>query len=130
MKIELIETGRNGALTTYRIVGAAKAEDFPGGGYLWEVKGADIVGKESKAGLRKLYNWVHRQNAKAPEIDRSSPAANNRVLVAAGRYRVGDTISGKKITGLGREFYPNADQFALAGISPDYTGTVQYAYFK
>ena len=127
MSIQLIETGRNGALTKYRVTNVAHlADDFPGAGYSFRIDGDDIVGSGNKAGIRSLSNWVDRQNA-APVIRQSN---TGRVLVPAGKYAAGDTISGRTISGLGRDFYPNVDQFSVAGVSPDYTGTVQYAYFN
>ena len=131
MTIELIETGRNGALTTYRVKNAAQLEDeFPGAGYGFRIDGNDIIGSGNKAGIRRLNNWVAQQNA--PQAVKEAPAATNqprRVLVPFGSVKPGDELMGRTVRGLGRDFYPNVDQFSQWGIDPSYSGTVQYAYF-
>jgi hypothetical protein len=52
-----------------------------------------------------------------------------RVLVPAGKYKIGDKINGHSITGFGREFTPNTDQYSAHGIDP-WVETVCYAYFN
>lgn len=132
MNIELIETGRNGALTKYRVTNAAHLEDeFPGAGYSFSVDGNDIVGSGNKRGISNLRDWVARQNA--PRAVQQAPASAGtprRVLVPFGSVKPGDEINGQIVRGLGRDFYPNPDQFSQWGIDPSYRGTVQYAYFN
>jgi hypothetical protein len=131
MTIELTTTGRDGALTKFRITNAASLwDDFPGTGYSCDIDGDDIVGRGSKGDIRKLESWIARQSA--PQAVKSAPAATNqprRVLVPFGSVKPGDEIAGRIVRGLGRDFYPNPDQFSQWGIDPSYSGTVQYAYF-
>jgi|SRR5690625_1053978 len=130
MNIELIETGRDGALTEYRVTNAAHLkEDFYTD--MVRVEGNDLTGRCSKADLRKIRSWIERQNAPEAAARATAGAENTRrVLIPFGAVSVGDEIAGRTVRGLGRDFYPNADQFSQWGISPDYAGTVQYAYFE
>jgi hypothetical protein len=53
----------------------------------------------------------------------------NRLAVAAGTVQVGDILIGRMVTGLGKWFQPNNDDFySVNGIAPD-ADYVQYAYF-
>jgi len=50
-------------------------------------------------------------------------------MVEADSVSVGDQIKGSVVTGLGRAWTPNADQFSANGINPA-AEYVQYAYFN
>lgn len=130
--MELQITGRNGALTEYRIVGGAQhIDDMPELGYSYRADGDDVAGRGSKRDIARLREWVHATNLAAaksenPAVNKSAPG---RVLIAAGTRHVGDKINGFVITGLGAPWSPNADTYSAHGIDPaaDY---VQYAYFN
>jgi hypothetical protein len=132
MNLEI--TGRKGALTTYKIVDGLPAlesiEDIAFG-YGCRVEGNDVIGTANKAAIRALKAMVGRVNAaaaseKGKTININAP---KRVLVEAGTYTVGDTLHGFVVTGLGRMFTPNADQYSANGINPA-AEYVQYAYFS
>src|SRR5690625_5361394 len=95
MNIELIETGRDGALTEYRVTNAAHLkEDFYTD--MVRVEGNDLTGRCSKADLRKIRSWIERQNAPEAAARATAGAENTRrVLIPFGAVSVGDEIAGR-----------------------------------
>jgi len=76
-------TGRDGALTTFRIVGGAAFKDqAPSFGYCLSTNGNDLTGKASKDGIAKLRAWVESTKAEAAGLY-ETPAANERTIVLA-----------------------------------------------
>lgn len=78
--------------------------------------------------LRKAAAEQAAEAAKAETLAAQRANAPARVVVVAGRHNVGDTLNGHTITGLGRPWVPNADQFSAYGIDPS-ASLIQYAYF-
>lgn len=119
--------GRNGALTAFRVInGAAHKDDAPTD--MARIDGDDLTHSCSKKDLREWQTWVHQVNTLAARKTTASKSGNRRVLVEAGTVRVGDALPQGVVTGLGREWLPNADTFSVHGISPA-ASFVQYAYF-
>lgn len=100
---------------------------------VWRDYMADITATNNEIlAARKAYT-EKRLEAKEREANIEYAAMINknaprRRLVAADKYSEGDKLGNFIVTGLGREFRPNADMFSL-GITPD-TDYVQYAYFN
>lgn len=95
----------------------------------WTANGTTVSGYGAKKDVAKIESVVDRMNSITAKSESKSEAKIQRVLVPAGKYKIGDMLHGYKITGFGREFTPNADQYSAHGIDP-WVDTVCYAYFN
>jgi hypothetical protein len=131
--ITIERTGRSGVLTGI-IVNCDTEEQALQLAQLstyWRADGRKVLGHGAKKDVAKIKSVIDRMNmlsAKTENTSASKPATE-RVLVPAGKYKIGDMLHGYKITGLGREFTPNSDQYSANGIDP-WIDTVCYAYFN
>ena len=130
--IEVTRTGRRGALTGISIEcdSVEQAEGLASMSTYWRVDGTTVYGHGAKKDVAKIENAVDTINAEsAKKINATTAEKIERVMVPAGKYKIGDTINGNAITGFGAEFQPNVDQYSANGIEP-WVETVCYAYFN
>ena len=128
--IEVKRTGKQGCLTGISVEcdSVEQAEGLASMSTYWRANGTTVSGYGSRAD-------VSRMDAAVDEINRKQARAANagqkieRVMVPAGKYKIGDMINGNAITGFGAEFKPNSDHFSANGIDP-WVETVCYAYFN
>lgn len=122
-------TGKSGVLSVVRVSGVtiAQAREI-GIVCMFENDDGTLRGELNKRRVSAMRNLVARINADSTPAQTADEPAPSRIVVEAGRYRIGDVINGHAITGLGRSWTPNADQFSAYGISPS-ASLIQYAYF-
>jgi hypothetical protein len=82
----------------------------------------------NKSERSNLLAAIERINNPKP-VKSVANAKHDRVMVEAGRYQPGDKINGRVITGLGKSWVANPDQYAQHNINPD-VDYIQYAYFR
>ena len=130
--IEVTRTGRRGALTGISIEcdSVEQAEGLASMSTYWRVYGVRVYGHGSKKDVAKIESAVDTINTEsAKKINATATGKIERVMVPAGKYKIGDVINGNAITGFGVEFQPNIDQHSANGIEP-WVETVCYAYFN
>ena len=133
--ITIKRTGRSGVLTgiVVKCDTAEQAEQLAALSTYWRVDGKSVTGYGAKKDVAKIESVIDRMNSMNAKVENKSANKSaqhvERVLVPAGKYKIGDMLHGYKITGFGREFTPNADQYSAHGIDP-WVDTVCYAYFN
>ena len=133
--ITIERTGRSGVLTgiIVKCDTAEQAEQLAALSTYWRVDGKSVTGYGAKKDVAKIESVIDRMNSMNAKVENKSANKSaqhvERVLVPAGKYKIGDMLHGYKITGLGREFTPNPDQYSANGIDP-WVETVCYAYFN
>lgn len=129
-------TGKNGSLRTYEITGGTvefreQIADELRSGYGCTVHEDRITGKGGNAELDRIDALVTRYNQAIARMAVKSAAvqdnAPRRELIRAGSIAVGQTLNGRIVVGLGREWEPVDHSAIGAHPSWDY---VQYAYFS
>tara|TARA_R110000824_G_scaffold27706_1_gene93841 strand:- start:1108 stop:1512 length:405 start_codon:yes stop_codon:yes gene_type:complete len=133
--MELTITGKSGGLQTYRISGATDPIDHVNSltdGY--NARGSvdgTITGATNSRGIRNLTSWVRTtaRDAERAAKQAANAEAPRRMVIEAGSVAVGGTIGKLTVTGLGRSWTPNADDFSVNGIHPS-ADRIQYAYFR
>jgi len=128
-QMTITTTGRDGSLTRYRITNAAEIIDQIPCRYNKFVDGNDVTGSGSNADIARLYAWVGSMNTPEPPVKPQQAGTSSRVIVPVDKYQIGDMIGGHEITGFGRDWAPNADQYSANGIDPS-VSRVCYAYLK
>lgn len=89
---------------------------------------ADLSGKYNA----DEYETLVKRSTPSKPVVHSVKTKNsfNRVAVVAGTVRVGDIVLGRAVTGLGKWFQPDNDDFySVNNIAPD-ADYVQYVYFN
>ena len=133
--ITIKRTGRSGVLTgiTVNCDTEEQALQLAQLSTYWRVDGKSVTGYGAKKDVAKIESVIDRMNSMNAKVENKSANKSaqhvERVLVPAGKYKIGDMLHGYKITGLGREFTPNPDQYSANGIDP-WVETVCYAYFN
>ena len=129
--ITIKRTGRSGVLTgiTVNCDTEEQALQLAALSTYWRVDGKSVTGYGAKKDVAKIESVIDRMNSMNAKVENKSAQHVERVLVPAGKYKIGDMLHGYKITGLGREFTPNPDQYSANGIDP-WVETVCYAYFN
>jgi len=148
--ITIKRTGRSGVLTgiTVNCDTEEQALQLAALSTYWRVDGKSVTGYGAKKDVAKIESVIDRMNSMNAKVENKSAnksargktgrrseksekrlSYQRRVLVPAGKYKIGDMLHGYKITGFGKEFSPNADQCSVHGIDP-WVDTVCYAYFN
>lgn len=129
--ITIERTGRSGVLTgiTVNCDTAEQALQLAALSTYWRVDGKSVTGYGAKKDVAKIESVIDRMNSMNAKVENRPSVKIDRVLVPAGKYQVGEVLHRHRITGFGREFTPNADQYSANGIDP-WVETVCYAYFN
>jgi len=133
--ITIERNGKLGVLTgiIVKCDTAEQAEQLAALSTYWRVDGTTVSGYGAKKDVAKIESVIDRMNSMNAKIENKSANKSaqhvERVLVPAGKYKIGDMLHGHRITGFGREFTPNPDQYSVHGIDP-WVDTVCYAYFN
>lgn len=128
--IEVKYTGSRGALRGISVECETieQAEGLASTSTYWRLDGLTVSGHGSRADVERVEQAVNEINRKQARSANAGQAIE-RVMVPAGKFKIGDTLHGHTITGFGREFKPNSDHFSANGIDP-WVETVCYAYFN
>jgi hypothetical protein len=129
--ITIKRTGRSGVLTgiTVNCDTEEQALQLAQLSTYWRVDGTTVTGYGAKKDVRKIESVIERMNSIAAKSESKTAGKIERIMVPSGKYQVGEVLHGHRITGFGREFTPNADQYSANGIDP-WVETVCYAYFN
>ena len=129
--ITIERNGKLGVLTgiIVKCDTAEQAEQLAALSTYWRVDGKSVTGYGAKKDVAKIESVIDRMNSMNAKVENRPSVKIDRVLVPAGKYHVGEILQGHRITGLGKEFSPNADQYSANGIDP-WVETVCYAYFN
>jgi hypothetical protein len=129
--ITIERNGKRGVLTgiIVKCDTAEQAEQLAALSTYWRVDGTTVTGYGAKKDVHKIESVIERMNSMNAKVENKPSVKIDRVLVPAGKYKIGDLLHGHKITGFGKEFSPNADQYSVHGIDP-WVETVCYAYFN
>jgi hypothetical protein len=129
--ITIERTGRSGVLTgiTVNCDTEEQALQLAQLSTYWRVDGTTVTGYGAKKDVRKIESVIERMNSIAAKSESKTAGKIERIMVPSGKYQVGEVLHGHRITGFGREFTPNPDQYSANGIDP-WVETVCYAYFN
>lgn len=129
--ITIEKNGRHGVLTgiIVKCDTSEQAAQLAQLSTYWTANGITVTGYGSKKDVLKLESTINRMNSASAKAENQSSGKIERVLVPANKFKIGDKINGHSITGFGREFTPNTDQYSANGIDP-WIDTVCYAYFN
>lgn len=132
---ELFETGRNGSMPAYKIENGTqelldmiiKRIDY---GRYAVLKQNIIIGYTNRAAMRgwlpEIIAEYNRKNT--PKKSVTVPQkGQRRIMVEVGKYKTGDNINGRIITGFGKSWRYNGEHSA-DGFHPAFDGFVHYAY--
>ena len=129
--ITIERTGRSGVLTGIAVNcdTEEQALQLAQLSTYWRVDGKSVTGYGAKKDVAKIESVIERMNSIAAKSESKTAGKIERIMVPSGKYQVGEVLHGHRITGFGREFTPNADQYSAHGIDP-WVETVCYAYFN
>jgi uncharacterized protein with ACT and thioredoxin-like domain len=129
--ITIERNGKLGVLTgiIVKCDTAEQAEQLAQLSTYWRVDGTTVSGYGAKKDVQKIESVIERMNSIAAKSENKTAGKIERIMVPSGKYQVGEVLHGHRITGFGREFTPNADQYSAHGIDP-WVDTVCYAYFN
>jgi len=129
--ITIERNGKLGVLTgiIVKCDTAEQAEQLAQLSTYWRVNGTTVSGYGAKKDVAKIESVIDRMNSMNAKVENKPSVKIERIMVPSGKYQVGEVLHGHRITGFGREFTPNADQYSANGIDP-WVETVCYAYFN
>lgn len=119
---------------TYKIIGVSDADNLVDKIYnnittytAKNIGGGVVTGEGSRSDRVLIEALVEQMKISAKKTTRRSVGSSSRFLVDAEKTKIGQTVFGETVTGLGRAWESNPDQLEANGIGP-WVDWVCYAY--